>query len=68
MIHGSGLLNVALELIVGGLIFYVLWWGLGKIAPPEPINKILTVLLVLVIVIWLINILMGFTGHPLFAW
>jgi DMSO reductase anchor subunit len=66
MIATSGLLGLLVQLVIGGLIFYVLWWTLGKIAPPEPINKVCMVVLVLACVIWLISLLLGLGGHPLF--
>lgn len=53
------MINLLLYLIVWGLIFYVLWWALGKIALPEPFSKIATVILVLFIVIVLLNLLLG---------
>ena len=51
-------------LIVIGLIFYILWWGLGKIGLPEPFNKIAQVVIVLLVVVVLVNFLLGLTGHP----
>jgi hypothetical protein len=54
-------------LVVLGLIFYVLFWGLSKIGLPEPFGKIILVVLVLVVVIVLLNLLFGFLpgGHIL---
>lgn len=68
MITGSGLISLLITLIIGGLILYVIWWGLGKIALPEPFGKIAMVIVVLVTVVFLINILMGLGGHPLISW
>ena len=65
MIAGNELIYVLEYLVIWGLILYVLWWALGKIAPPEPFMKIGTVVLVLLTVFVLINLLMGFTGTPL---
>ncbi len=63
----SDLGNLLIQLVVGGLIFFVLWWALGAINPPEPFKKVITVILVLVACIWLINILLGLSGHTLFG-
>lgn len=68
MITGSALFQLLLVLIVGGLILYVIWWGLGKIGLPEPFGKIATVVVVLVTVIFLVNILLSLIGHPLITW
>ena len=53
------ILAVLISLVIWGIIFYVLWWGLSKIALPEPFGKIATVILVLATVIVVIGILTG---------
>ena len=68
MIAGSALMSLLIQLIIGGLILYVIWWGLSKIGLPEPFNKIAMVIVVLVTVVFLINILMGLGGRPLISW
>jgi hypothetical protein len=68
MISGGLILNIVLQLVIGSLIFYVLWWALGKIALPEPINKIALVLLVVLCALWLINLLLSIGGHPIVRW
>ncbi len=57
------MISLLLSLVIWGLIFYVLWWGLGKIGLPEPFNKIITVILVLATVVVLIGLLNG-DIHP----
>jgi hypothetical protein len=68
MISGGLILNIVLQLVIGGLVAYVLWWALSKIAFPEPINKVALVLLVILIAIWLINLLLTLGGHPIVHW
>jgi hypothetical protein len=53
------MISLLVTIVVYGLIFYVLWWGLAKIGLPDPWNKIGTVLLVLATVVVLISILNG---------
>ncbi len=53
------LLNLLVTIVIWGVIFFVAWWGLAKIAPPEPWNKVATVILVLATVIILIGLLTG---------
>lgn len=48
--------------IVLGLIFYLLFWGVGKIGLPEPFNKIAIAIIVVAAVLLLINFLLGITG------
>jgi len=68
MISGSALLSLLLTLVVVGLICYLLWWLIGFIGLPEPFNKVARVLIAVFAVIFLINLLLGFGGHPLIRW
>jgi hypothetical protein len=68
MVSGSALLHLLLVLVIVGLIFWLVWWFLGYIGLPEPFNKVARVLVGLVALIFLINFLLGFTGHPLVRW
>lgn len=62
-ITGEQALYALIWLVIGGIIFYVLNWGLAKMGLPEPFNKIINVLLILVVVIVLINALLTLVGH-----
>ena len=60
-------------LLVGvALIFWLLYWLLGKLAPPEPWGKVLNVLLALFVVVFLIFIIIVVSGHlmghPVIQW
>ena len=69
MVISSGeLMSVLIYLIVWGLIFGVLWWGLAQIALPEPFGKVARVVLVVLTVLVLLNLLLGFAGTPLIRW
>lgn len=68
VISGDTLISALVQLIIWGLILYLCWWGLGRIAPPEPFMKIGTVILVLLTVLVLINILLGIGGRPFIKW
>ena len=54
------LLSLLVWVVILGLVFYLLWWLLAKIALPEPFGKVATVILALAAVVILIGIL---TGH-----
>lgn len=54
------ILVLLLTLVVWGLIFYILWWGLGAVALPEPFAKIATVILVVAAVYVAISILVPY--------
>ena len=68
MIDAQSLVTTLVQLVIWGLILYVLWWAIGKVGLPEPFAKIALVVLVVLTVIILLNILLGFTGAPLFRW
>ena len=61
-------MTLIVQLVVAGLIFAVLWWGLQQIGMPEPVGMVLRVLLILMIVLFLVNLLMGIGGRPLFRY
>jgi hypothetical protein len=67
-IDGQGLLNLVVELVIAGLVFWLLLWFIGWVGLPEPFLKVAKVILGLVVLIFLINVLMGFSGHPLIHW
>lgn len=64
----AGLIHLLIMLVVWGIVFYVLWWGLGKVALPEPFNKVAIVILVLATVVVLLSLLFGFVGAPTLHW
>ena len=55
-------LHPLLQIVVIGLVFWCLWWGLGKIALPEPFNKIAVVVLVLGTLYFLIPVILSLGG------
>jgi hypothetical protein len=53
------LLSVLLQLIVVGLICYLLWWLIGYIGLPEPFDKVARVIIAVVAVVFIIGLLTG---------
>lgn len=53
-------------IVIIGMIFYVMWWGLGQLALPEPFDKIARAVIIIVTVLLLINALLGLTGSAPF--
>lgn len=47
-----------------GLIFYVLWWGLQKVALVEPWNTVARVILVIATVLVLVYFILTMLGEP----
>ena len=66
MIEVSSLLSLIVTLVIAGLIAYLLWWFVDFVGLPEPFAKVAKVVIALVVMIFLINILLGIGGTPLF--
>jgi len=66
-ISGSNIGAALIWLVVAGLIFWIVSWGLGKIGLPEPFAKIAWVLLIVLTVVVCVNALLLLVGHPLFT-
>lgn len=62
-VTGSSLVNALITLVVVGLILWLLHWFITYVGLPEPFAKVAKVILALVAVIFLINLLLSFTGH-----
>lgn len=63
----SNALGLVLELVIVGLIFWVIWWFVGYVGVPDPFNKVIQVILGLVALIYVVNLLLGLVGTPLFT-
>ena len=66
----GGLLHLLIQIIVVGLVCYLLFWLIGYIGLPAPFDKVARVVIAIVAVIFLLNIVMGLDGgHALnFRW
>lgn len=60
------LINILVQLVIAGLIVWLVWWFVDYVGIPEPFNKVVRVILGLVILVYLINLLLGLSGRPLF--
>lgn len=58
--------TVVYLIIVGG-VFWLLLWLISYVGLPEPFAKVAKIVLMVVGVLILINILLGFAGHPIFT-
>ena len=63
---GSGLVSALITLVIVGVIFWLVLWFIGWVGLPEPFAKIAKVVLGLFALIFLINLLLGFTDHGAF--
>ena len=68
VISGQSLVMVVVQIVIAAVIYWVLSWGIAKIGVPEPFNKVLTVILVLLVILFLVNALLTVAGTPLIRW
>lgn len=59
----GGLVPLLINIVVVGLILWLLYWLIGYVGLPEPFAKVARVILAVVAVLWLINLLLGLTGN-----
>lgn len=59
----GGLVPLLIEIVVIGLVLWLLFWLVNYVGLPEPFSKVAKVILAVVAVIWLINLLLGLTGN-----
>lgn len=55
----SGLLGLVLQVIIAGLILWLLWWLVDFAGLPQPFNKVIKVIIAIIGVIYLIGLLTG---------
>jgi hypothetical protein len=61
-------MSLLIGIVCVGLVFWLLWWLLGYINPPEPFMKVGKVILAVIGVVILINLLMSLAGHNFINW
>ena len=52
----SGLIQLLLYLLIGGLIVYVVYWIVGMISLPAPAKNIILVVVAIIVLVWLVRI------------
>ncbi len=62
MISLTAALNVVLILIIAGLCFWLIYWLIGRVNPPEPFRKVAEVVLAVVAVLFIIGLLLSLIG------
>ena len=64
----GNLMQILLQIIVIGIVCWLLWWLVGFAGLPEPFNKIARIIIAVVAVFFLINLVLGLGGTPLVRW
>ena len=65
----SSLMHILMQIIIVGVVCWLLWWLSGFAGLPEPFSKIARILVAVVAVFFLINLMLGMSGGtPLVRW
>ena len=65
----GGLFEFLIMILVVGLIFWLLWWAVGKLpAPFNPPAQVVVVVIFVVVLLWMLYQVIGGTGlgHPFY--
>lgn len=63
----EGLVEMVIYLVVVGGILWLLLWLISYVGLPEPFAKVAKIIVMVIGVLILINVLLGFAGHPVFT-
>ena len=57
------LVSLLIFVLVAGLIIYLIFWAMSYLGMPEPIRKVIVVIIVIIAIVWLMgNFLPGATS------
>ena len=63
----TGLVQLVIYLLIVGGLVWLLLFIVGKVGPPEPFGKVITIIIYVVAALLLINLLLSFLGTPIFT-
>lgn len=63
----ESLVELVIYLLIVGGVFWLLLFLIDYVGVAEPFSKIAKIVVMVVAVLLLINLLLGFAGHPVFA-
>lgn len=49
------MIGLLITIVVFALVCYLIFWAMGYLSVPEPIRKVVTVVIVLIAVIWILS-------------
>ncbi len=60
------LVSLLITIAIFALVVYVIFWIMGYLSVPEPIRKVVVVIVVLIAVVWILtNFMPGVAHYPL---
>ena len=61
------MLGLLIWVLIFGLICYLIFWAMGYLGVPEPIRKVVTVIIVIIAIVYLLSLIPGL-GIPAARW
>ena len=57
------MISLLITVLVFGIVCYLIFWAMGYLGVPEPIRKVVTVVIVLIACIWILGNFLPGTEH-----
>jgi hypothetical protein len=57
------LIGLLITVAVFALVCYVIFWLIGYLGVPEPVRKVVVVVIVLIAIVWILSNFLPGTGH-----
>jgi len=67
-ISGRDVGSLLIQLLIAGVVFYLVVWLIGWIGIPAPVDKVIKAIIGIALVIYLVNVLAGLGGHAFIHW
>lgn len=67
-ISGRDVGSLLIQLLIAGVVFYLVIWLVNWIGIPAPIDKVIKAIVGIALVIYLVNVLAALGGHPFIRW
>lgn len=58
----GSLVDVLIWLLIAGTVYWLGLWLIGQVAPPEPFNKIIRIVLAVIVFVIVLNALLSLVG------
>lgn len=62
------LVSLLITIAIFALVCYVIFWLIGYLGVPEPIRKVVVVVIVLIAIIWILQTFLPSAGLPRHLW
>ena len=57
------LISLLIWLLIIGLVIYLIFWVMSYLGVPEPIRKVVTVVVVVIAILWIVGNFLPGVGH-----